>query len=235
MKGENPIGKIMRTHPEPGYPATNLEIVGIVADSKYGELRDDAIPSAFVPVSQSPSPGPGMALVIYSPQNPAKIIEAFKSRMTERFPLVRSYPFEFERMIMDRQVRERLMALLSGFFGGLAALLAMIGLYGVISFMVTRRRNEIGIRVALGAHRGQVVRMILGEAVWMVAAGVVIGSVLSLAAARGATSLLFGLKPNDPLTYVAAALVMGLIALLASVIPAHRAAKQDPMVALRSE
>jgi len=132
-------------------------------------------------------------------------------------------------------VRERLLATLSGFFGLLAALLATMGLYGVISYMVARRRNEIGVRVALGADRGQVVAMMMREAGGLLAIGVVIGTPLALVAGRSASSLLFGLKPQDPLTLAVSVALLTLIAALASFVPARRAAKVDPMVALRYE
>jgi putative ABC transport system permease protein len=132
-------------------------------------------------------------------------------------------------------LRERLMAMLSGFFGVLAALLGMLGLYGVISYLVTQRRNEIGIRIALGANRGEVVRMVMREAALLLAIGIAIGAALSLGAARAAQSLLFGVKSSDPLTLAAAVLLLLGIGALASFIPAHRASQLDPMSALRSD
>jgi putative ABC transport system permease protein len=125
--------------------------------------------------------------------------------------------------------------MLSAFFGGLAAVLAMVGLYGVISYMVARRRNEIGIRLALGAERGQVVAMVMREAARLLAAGIVLGTAASLAAGRSASSLLFGLKSYDPLTLVSAGALLALIAAAASFVPARRASRLDPMVALRDE
>ena len=127
------------------------------------------------------------------------------------------------------------MATLSGFFGFLAALLATVGLYGVISYTVARRTNEIGIRMALGAQRGNVVGMIMREAGWLLALGIGIGAALALAGARTATSLLFGLKPHDPLTMVLAIVSLVAVAAAASFLPAHRASRLDPMAALREE
>jgi ABC-type antimicrobial peptide transport system permease subunit len=137
--------------------------------------------------------------------------------------------------IHDGLVQERLMATLSGFFGLLAALLAMIGLYGVISYIVVTRRNEIGIRMALGASRGNVVGIILRQTLLMLALGVAIGVVLALGATQGAGTLLFGLQPNDPLTFVGASALLIAIALVASYLPAYRASRLDPMNALRYE
>lgn len=125
------------------------------------------------------------------------------------------------------------MATLSGFFGALAAILAMVGLYGVISYMVVQRRNEIGVRMALGASRRDILTMILREAAILLGIGLVVGTLLSLIAGNAAASLLYGLKPRDPLTYIAAILGMTLVALIASLLPAQRAAAVHPMVALR--
>jgi ABC-type antimicrobial peptide transport system permease subunit len=142
---------------------------------------------------------------------------------------------DFRRRIQDGLVRERMMAILSGFFGGLAALLATVGLYGVVSYLAARRRNEIGIRVALGARKEQVVGMVMRDAARLLIPGVSIGVVLSLVATRGASALLFGIKPNDPLTFAAATVVLAAIAACASFVPARRAASMDPLAALRHE
>lgn len=127
------------------------------------------------------------------------------------------------------------MATLSGFFGGLAVILAIVGLYGVISYMVVRRTNEIGIRMALGANRSGILSLILREAGWLLSVGVGVGIVLSLAGARAAKSLLYGLTPYDPLTLVAAIALIAIVAVAASSLPAQRASKLNPMVALREE
>ena len=127
------------------------------------------------------------------------------------------------------------MATLSGFFGFLAALLATVGLYGVISYMVVRRTSEIGIRMALGADRAGIIAMILREAGILLMAGTVMGVVLSLASARTAKSLLYGLKSYDPITLIAAVLLLAAVTVTASLLPARRASHLDPMVALRYE
>jgi ABC-type antimicrobial peptide transport system permease subunit len=131
--------------------------------------------------------------------------------------------------------RDRLMAFVSGFFGALAALIATIGLYGVMSYVVARRRTEIGIRMALGADARTVVRLIGREAGTLVVVGLVIGSVLAVVAGRSATALLFELQPGDPTTLGLAAIGLGAVAALASWLPARRAARLDPTIALREE
>lgn len=127
------------------------------------------------------------------------------------------------------------MAALSGCFGLLAAILATVGLYGVISYMVARRRTEIGIRVALGANRAGILRLVLREAGALVLAGLLVGTVLSIAAAQTAKSFLYGLQPADPVTLELAIVLMAAVALAASFIPAVRASRLDPMAALRED
>lgn len=235
LGGADPIGKTLRTKPEPNFPSTAYEIVGVIPDTQYNDLRGETPPMTFVPASQYPQPWPWCAMMIQSNAPPAFVITAVKRQLAERHPeLVMDFS-DFQARIRDGLVRERLMAMLSGFFGLLAALLTMVGLYGVVSYMVTRRRTEIGIRMALGAQRGQVVGMVMREAGRMLTIGIAAGTALALIAGRAASSLLFGLKPYDPLTLVAAIALLAAIAVLASFVPARRATKVDPIVALRYE
>jgi putative ABC transport system permease protein len=141
----------------------------------------------------------------------------------------------FKTQINEGLLRERLMATLSGFFGVLATVLAMVGLYGVISYMVIRRRNEIGVRMALGADRSNILFMVLREAATLVGIGLALGAGLALAAGTAASSFLYGLKATDPLTLGAAIGGMALVAMVASLLPAQRASKLQPMAALREE
>ena len=137
---------------------------------------------------------------------------------------------------MDKSLsQERLIAALSSAFGLLAVLVACVGVYGVMAYSVSRRTNEIGIRMALGAQRRSVVGMIMRESGLLLAIGIAIGAALSLAAARTAASLLFGLKPHDPLTILVAIVGLAAVAAAASFLPAHRASRLDPMAALREE
>jgi predicted permease len=237
MGGADPIGKTLRTQPEPNYPSAAYEIVGVIPDTQYNDLRSETPPMAFVPASQYPTPEawPWCYLMIHSSVRPAVLMPEVKRQLAEKHPELVMEFGDFQARIRDGLVRERLMAMLSGFFGFLAALLTMVGLYGVISYIVARRRNEIGIRMALGAQRGQVVRMVLREAGRLLIIGITTGTALSLAAGQGAGALLFGLKPYDPLTIIVASALLAAIAAFASFLPARRASKVDPMVALRYE
>jgi predicted permease len=235
LNGASPIGHTLRTSPEPNYPSTAYQIVGVIRDTKYESLRSGTPPMALAPDTQFPDQRQWTMMMIRSDLPPETIIDSAKRRIAEKHPEVIAQFRVFQTQIRDGLVRERLMAILSGFFGLLAALLATMGLYGVVSFMVTRRSNEIGIRIALGANRGQVLRMVMREAGLLLAIGVVIGTVASLVAGRGAGSLLFGLKPYDPLTFGLATALLIAIGALASFLPARRASKLDPMAALRCD
>jgi ABC-type antimicrobial peptide transport system permease subunit len=235
LNGVDPIGVTLRTHPEPGYPSTVYQIVGVMADSKYQNVRDETPTFVIAPITQFPDHGPFTAMMIRSNLPVAVTVDSVKRRIGERHPEIVTDAASFQETIRSGMLRERLLAMLSGFFGLLAALLGMLGLYGVISYIVMQRRNEIGIRVALGANRGQVVRMVMREAGLLLAIGVTIGTVLSLAAGRTAASLLFELKPNDAMTLAAAAGLLAAIGAVASFLPARRASKLDPMAALRCD
>jgi ABC-type antimicrobial peptide transport system permease subunit len=173
--------------------------------------------------------------LIRSPLPLGGLTSSIKNAVADISPLISIEFTPLQRNIHDSLLRDRVMATLSGFFGGLAALLAMVGLYGVISYSVARRTNEIGIRMALGAQRLKIVNMVLGEAGLLLVIGLVVGTVLALFLGKTASTLLYGLKPHDPLTITLAALGLAAVAILASYIPARRASGLDPMVALRNE
>jgi len=139
------------------------------------------------------------------------------------------------KQIQESLMRDRLMAALAGAFGFLAGSLAVLGLYGVIAYMVARRRNEIGVRIALGASRGRVIGLVLREAILLLAIGLVVGTALALWAGQAAASLVYGMTPRDPATLGGAAALLAIVALLASYGPAWKASRLEPMEALRDE
>jgi putative ABC transport system permease protein len=141
----------------------------------------------------------------------------------------------FDREVMRGLLRERLLATLSEFFGVLAILLATIGLYGVIAYMVAQRSNEIGIRMALGAVPSRILKMIIGEAIKLLSIGLVVGLLLTLAAGKVASTLLYGLTSHDPFTLAMASITLAVVGVLASLLPAKRAATMDPIAALRDQ
>jgi putative ABC transport system permease protein len=206
-----------------------------VKDTKYSDLRDENVAIAFAPVAQDADPDDFDTLMIRSQAPVGDTISAVKRRLAQASPEISLAFHVFESDIRDTLVRERLMATLSGFFGFLAAVLAVIGLYGVMSYTVQRRTNEIGIRMALGAGRLSILGMILLDALLLLTVGIVIGLGLSLALGKAASSLLFGLRPSDPTTLGLAVALLAAVAVAASYIPARRASKVDPIAALRYE
>jgi predicted permease len=235
LGGANPLGQTLRTGAEPNYPSTVYEIVGVIPDTKYNDIRGETPPMTFAPAAQFPAQGPWGVVMIYSNLPSSTVSASVKRQIANKHPDVLAEFGDFQQGIRDRLLSERLMAMLSGAFGLLAAVLAMAGLYGLVSYLVARRRNEIGIRLALGAKRGQVILMLMREAARLLAIGAGVGIVLSLIAGRSAAALLFGLTPYDPLTIVTAGLLLAGITVVATFAPALRAANLDPMAALRYE
>ena len=232
MGGANPLGKVFS---DTGKPDQTYQIVGLVKNTKYYELREDPKPIAFVSFTQANGPEEDSKLMIRSDQPLAPLISSIKRTANDMNPsLVLTFSV-LKTQIREGLLREQLMATLSGFFGSLATILAMVGLYGVISYMVVRRRNEIGVRMALGANRNDILVMVLREAAILLLIGLAIGTGLALAAGTAAASMLYGLKPEDPLTLGAAIVGMTAVAMIASLLPAQRAATVHPMEALREE
>jgi predicted permease len=237
LDGQNPLGKTVRTKAEPRYPSTLFEIVGVIPDTKYNDLRGNPEPMAFVPAMQFPieADGVGLGMVISSTLPSAVISEDIKRALAASHPEIRTRFLELQQQIRNNLLRERLLAILSGFFGVLAAVLVMVGLYGVVSYLVTRRRNELGIRIALGSTRQQIISLVMRDAGHMLAIGTVVGAIVSLLATRGAGSILFGLKSWDPTSLGFAIALLAIVAVVASFLPAFRAARLDPVEALRRE
>jgi predicted permease len=234
LGGAEPVGKTLRTAPEPGYPAQQCEIVGVVKGTKYAGLREDIPPESFGAASQFPL-GQSMTYLFLHYAASPEMLARVEAKVAQFNPAIEAEFRLFRKNIQRSMVQERMMAFLSGAFGTLAILLTAIGLYGVISYIVAMRKNEIGIRMALGASAVDIVRTIIRQTLWMLAAGVALGALLSIATIRGARSLLFGIQPHDVLSVLAATVFLVVVGLFAGYVPARRASRMDPSRAIRDE
>jgi putative ABC transport system permease protein len=229
--GVNALGRHFR---RPRQPAP-VEIVGIVKDSKYESLREVIPPTAFLPAVQAPPGGEAEEFAIRTSMPPSTLIPTVRRTIREVNSEVPLNIHTLAEQVADNLVQERLLATLSAFFGGLALLLATIGLYGVLSYLVTQRQTEFGIRMALGADRSSILRLVMRDVVVVLAAGLTTGLAAALLAVKLLERMLFGLEPRDPMTMAAAACLLSVMALVAGYLPARRATRADPMIALRSE
>jgi len=234
---KNPIGQEFRMWESPGKPRPYYSIVGLVKDSVYNDMHEPFVPVMYYPRSQNGDPEifTGLTFLIRSRGGMTGLLNSVKDTIVGVNPEIDIQFKVLRTQIRESLLQDELMATLCGFFGVLAVLLAAIGLYGVISYTVAQRTNEIGIRMALGAQRASVVRLILGEVGVLIVIGVVVGTGLTLAGSKAASSLLFGLKARDPLTLALAMIVLAGIGFAASFLPARRASRLDPMAALRYE
>lgn len=235
MGGANVVGQTFRYDGEAGKPDPVFEIVGVVRNSKHIQLREPDGPIAYFPIAQDDDPDSGAQYVIRAQGSPSTILLSLKNSILERHPLVQIDFRILSTQLNQSLLREKLMASLSGAFAGLAAFLATLGLYGVIAYMVQKRRNEIGIRMALGADRYRVIRLVLREATVLLAVGVVIGVGLAIWAGQAASAMLYGLQPHDVGTLSLTVCLLAGVTLAASYLPARRASRVDPMIALRDE
>jgi putative ABC transport system permease protein len=235
LNGGNPLGRVIIRSPD--RERVPVEIVGVVRDAVYRSLRQTVPPTMYVPLAQYEEVISPLNIAVRPSMGNSSIFAA--RNVIEAVTKVDPNLVITSQPLADRVgaslIQERLMAMLSGFFGALAVLLAGIGLYGVTSYGVSRRRAELGIRVALGAAPGEVVRMVLGGITALVSIGVVLGSVIGLWASQFVKTLLFGLEPRDPITFAGAAVLLICVALFAGWLPARRATRIDPMLALRAE
>jgi putative ABC transport system permease protein len=233
--GQNPIGKTFRREESGDHPDTLFLVVGLIRNTKYYELREDFRPIAFVPEDQDEEPNPGGNFVLRTNAPLGQFYRAAEGAIAEFDPGIGVDFRLLTTQIKESLTRDRLMAVLAGAFGFLAGFLAVLGLYGVIAYMVARRRNEIGVRIALGASRSQVIGLVMREAVLLLAIGLTVGAGLAAWAGQAAASLVYGLKPQDPVTMGGAIALLAVVALLASYGPALRASRLEPMDSLRDE
>jgi predicted permease len=207
------------------------EIVGVVGDTKYAGLRDELAPTAYIPLKEGEA-----HFALRTAINPQALLPAARkvvSDLDNNLPLfdVRTQTERIERLLFN----ERLLARLASLFGLLALVLASIGLYGLLSYEVARRTREIGIRAALGAQNRDVLRLVGRQGLVLMALGIVFGIVAAMGVTRSLRSLLYGVQPSDPITFFGVSALLTIVGLAACYIPARRATRVDPMVALRHE
>jgi len=234
----SPIGKTINMDAprlQHGNKQDRYEVIGVVKDIKYGKINEPHLKTGYVPSAQDPAPGPERQFEIRSEIPPNSLAPAIRTAIAKVSPEVSLEFRSFETQVKDSLLQPRLVALLSSFFGLLALLLAMVGLYGLTSYSVARRRGEIGIRIALGAQRSSVVWLVLRGVLLTLAVGTAIGVVVCLLAGSLVTKLLYGLQPGNPTTLVLSVVVLALAAMTAGYLPARRASRLDPMAALREE
>jgi predicted permease len=230
--GRNPLGQKLGWGW--GKDKQEFEIVGVVGDAKYRNLREDMPPTAYLYALQT---GLGdFTFAVRTAANPSDLLPSIRDLLRGLDSRLAPWdPRTLTEQVDQSLYQEKLISTLSSFFGALALILACIGLYGIMAYAVARRTNEIGVRMALGAQRGQILQMVLREALVLAAIGIAIGLPAAWAATRSISTMLYGLKATDPLTILAATLLTAAVAALAGYLPARRASHVDPMVALRYE
>jgi predicted permease len=234
--GENPLGKRLRPYIDPDYETAekDVEIVGVVADVRYDRLEEAIEPDIYLSVLQPTDAA--QTLIVRSRADVASLTAAVRR---EVLALDRNVPLTAVQTMPERVAevtsRTRFIAVLLGLFAGLALLLSGIGIYGVTAYSVSARTREIGIRLALGAQRRDVLRLVLHDGLKLIAAGLALGGFIALAALRILQSQLYEVRATDPLTFVGVGLLLLAVSLLACWLPARRAAKVDPQIALRNE
>ena len=231
----SPIGVTFQMPARPGAKPPTFEVVGLVKDAKHMSLRAPFEPIAYFPVTQETRPAEYVNLVVRTVTPPTTLTRSMADAVSRVEPTAVILVQPLQSQISDSLVRERLMAMLSGGFAVVAALLALLGLYGVVTYGVTQRAREIGIRMALGAQRSEVLALVIRQSAWLASAGVMLGLFAAAAATRYLEGMLFGLNPLDPVTFVAVSVAFLVVATVAAYVPARRATKVDPLIALRCE
>ena len=217
-------------------PANTYEVIGVVQDAKFASVREKIHATAYTPFVQKQKSPASMYFSVKSYGDASALIPPIRNLVHEMDPALPLYDVKTETQQIDERLSpEHMFARLSTFFGLLALLLASVGLYGLLAYAVSQRIHEFGIRMALGAQRGAILGMVIKSGMWLVAAGLLIGLAAALAATRMLRRYLYGVQPNDPWVFATAALILIIVALIACYIPARRATRVDPLVALRYE
>ena len=212
-----------------------MRIVGVVADIRQDGPARPPQPEIYMPYQQHPEPASDLSVLVRTSSDPTALAGALREKVTK---LSADVPVKFttiEASLTENVAAPRFRTLLLGIFAALAVCLAMAGVYGVMSYVVGQRANEIGLRVALGASPSDVLRMVLRQSLTLTGIGIVLGLAGAAAVTQLLTSMLFNVKATDPLTYLGVVVLLLAVALLASYVPARRAMQVDPMVALRYE
>jgi predicted lysophospholipase L1 biosynthesis ABC-type transport system permease subunit len=231
----NPLGKTIAMDRLPGGGKDVYQVIGVVRDNKYQSVDEGRRLTAFVAAGQDNDPRSQVNFEVRTSGPVTAWQAAVQSAIMAIDPHISLEFRELETQVNESIMQPRLTALLSGVFGLLALALAAVGLYGITSYGVSRRRNEIGIRIAVGAPRRSVIRLVLKDVGILLVIGIGAGLAGSLALSRLIRSLLYGVRPNDPRQLAAAAVILVACALVAAYIPARRAARLDPLAALREE
>ena len=230
FSGANPVGKRIRTDSEGPY----LEVVGVAKNAKYRGLLEEPLPFFYTPVAQNGMES--MSLIVRTDVDPLAVLPSVRAELKSLNKNLTLYQINsLSAQLADALSNERMVAVLLGVFGGAALLLAAVGLYGVMSYAVARRTHEIGVRMALGAQPGDIMKLVLWQGMVLLLIGSLVGLAAAFALTRLMASLLYGVSATDPVTFVGITLLLGSVALLACYIPARRATKVDPMIALRYE
>jgi predicted permease len=229
LANTNPLGHFL------GGGNYRFNIVGVVRDSKYESVDEKPMPMAYFAEMQSPAIGP-MNIEVRVRGDAISILPEIRKTVASLYPNVPlEKPMTQQQQFDESYAKQRMFAAMGGFFGVLAALLVATGLYGTHSFRVSRRTTEIGVRMALGASRAQVLAMVMRESLWVLIAGLAVGIPHTLLAVRPLKSMLYQMSPLDPLSFVLAVAAMIVVSSCAVLIPARRAASTEPMQALRAE
>ena len=232
---EAAVGRRFTRETTPSSPEKTFQIVGVVRRSAYSSLKTDAGPVVFYSMSQVQRASQRPRIVVRTGHADAAVAPAITAKLATLDPRIEVRYVGMTTIIRDTLVQDRLLASLSGGFGVVAALLTMVGLYGLVAYAVTRRTAEIGVRMALGATRRDIARLLVGETGVLLIIGAVAGIALAVAGGRFAAALLFRVQPHDPVSLAGAVGLLALIALCASYLPARRATRIDPVVALRAD
>ena len=227
--GGPPVGQHIRLNADPH----SLVVVGVVNDAVYRSARGGIVPTVYVPLAQVRQLSPAFTVTMAAHADRGGVVRALKDVLSRTDPNLTFSFRDYADQVRSTVAQERLIAVLSGFFGGIALLLAALGLFGVTSYSVNRRRPEIAVRMALGADAGRVLRLVLRRVTLLAIAGVLIGIGLALWASRFVGTLLFDLDARDPQTFAVAAIALVGVALLAGWLPARRASRLDPTTVLR--